>query len=201
LWDATVEELLGRTSSKDPTVGGGAIAAVTAAFGVALIRMAIEVTTAGATGAEASREPLLDAARRACDLQAGMVETADRDAREFSALMAAWQMPRDTDRERVARESAIGNATVVATGGPLSLAESSVIAIGLGIEIEPHIKATIVSDVQAGRDLLHGAALAALRTADINLAALETSGHAEASGLRRRRDAALQALDARGRLR
>jgi hypothetical protein len=46
LWVSTAEQLLQRTSSAEPTPGGGAIAAVTAAFGVGLVHMALEVTLA-----------------------------------------------------------------------------------------------------------------------------------------------------------
>jgi methenyltetrahydrofolate cyclohydrolase len=61
-------------------------------------------------------------------------------------------------------------------------------AVALGARVEPLVKPTITSDVQAGCDLLRGAALAALRTADINLAALEQRDHPQAAAIRVRRD-------------
>jgi formiminotetrahydrofolate cyclodeaminase len=193
LWDCTAEELLRRASSADPTPGGGAIAAVAAAFGLSLVQMAIAVTVSAPAGATGDLATLSDAQRRAQELQAQVAGTADRDVAEFEALMAAYRLPRDTDELRAARSRAIDDATVIATRGPLSLAEASVDAIVLVDEVEQLIKATIVSDAQAGRDLLRGAALAALRTADINLVALEQRDHHEARTLRQRRDAALRA--------
>ena len=186
---STAEQLLQRTSSADPTPGGGAIAAVTAAFGVGLVHMAIEVTVSAPGSSSSDSNGLVDGRRRAADLQAAIAAAADADVDEFDALMAAYRLPRETDDQRQARQRAIDNATITATHGPLGLAELAMVAVALGAEVEPLVKPTIVSDVQAGCDLLRGAALAALRTADINLIALEQRGHPEAPGIRERRDA------------
>jgi formiminotetrahydrofolate cyclodeaminase len=184
----TAEQLLQRTSSADPTPGGGAIAAVTAAFGVGLIQMAIEVTVAASVDDEATPAALADAQRRAAALQTTIVAAADADVDQFDALMVAYRLPRETDEQRHVRQQAIDKATVTATHGPLGLAEVAMEAVALGTDVEPLVKPTIVSDVQAGCDLLRGAALAALRTADINLVALEQRDHADGPGIRERRD-------------
>lgn len=188
MWDSTTEQLLERASSVDPTPGGGAIAAVTAAFGLGLVRMSIAVTLPAAEGGGEELALLRDASERARELQVRMVAAADQDVAEFEALMKGYRMPRETDGERAARSRAIDDATVTATLGPLGLSDAVIVAVALADEVEPLVKRTIVSDVQAGRDLLRGAALAALRTADINLVELERRGHAEAPALRQRRD-------------
>lgn len=190
---STAEQLLQRTSSAEPTPGGGAIAAVTAAFGVGLVHMALEVTLAAPVSSPADSYALSDGRGRAADLQAAIAAAADADVDEFDALMAAYRLPRETDEQRQARQQAIDEATVTATHGPLGLAELAVVGLALGAEVEPIVKPTIVSDVQAGCDLLRGAALAALRTADINLIALEQRDHPDAPALRERRDAVYRA--------
>ncbi len=193
VWDATTGDLLRRVSSADPTPGGGAIAAVSAAFGVALLHMAIEVTVAS-PGGERGPVGLADAGARTRRLRDLVADAADRDVSEFDGLMAAYRMARGTEAERAARAQAIAAATVTATVGPLTLAEACVDAIALAAEIEPLVKPTIVSDVQAGRDLVRGATRAALRTADINISALVAREHPEAFTLRARRDAAWRAV-------
>lgn len=156
--------------------------------------MAIGVTLAGTDGAAHDRERLLGAQARLAELQGEAVTAVDRDVAEFDAVMAGYRMPRETDVEQAARREAIDAATVTATHGPLGLAEAAVAGIQLVNELEPLVKRSIVSDAQAGRDLLRGAALAALRTADINLAALEAGEHTAAPALRRRRDAVAVAV-------
>lgn len=190
LWNCTAKELLRRASSADPTPGGGSVAAITAAFGFSLVQMAIGVTLAGPQAAPEERTKLNYARARARDLQSDVVAAVDRDVLEFEAVMSAYRMPRETDLERESRRRAIDAATVTATHGPLGLAETAVAGIRLVSEIEPLIKRSVVSDAEAGRDLLRGAVLAALRTADINLATLEEHQHGEAAVLRQRREAA-----------
>jgi formiminotetrahydrofolate cyclodeaminase len=124
------------------------------------------------------------------ELQSKVVQAVDRDVVEFDALMAGYRMPRESEAERATRRRVIDDATVTATIGPLGLAGAAIDGIRLVNEIEPLIKRSIVSDAQAGRDLLRGAALAALRTVDINLVTLEAGAHREAPALRRRRDTA-----------
>jgi formiminotetrahydrofolate cyclodeaminase len=194
LWNSTAEELLRRAASADPTPGGGAIAALTGAFGLSLVLMAIGVSVADANCGEAEREQLLDAQARARELQDYVAGAVDRDVAEFDAVMAGYRMARDSDSEHELRREAIDAATVTATHGPLGLAEAAIRGIALADEVEPLVKPSIVSDARAGRDLLRGAALAAVRTADINLVALEQRGHVEAPWLRERRDLASSAV-------
>jgi len=190
LWECSADELLRRAASAEPTPGGGSIAAVTAAFGFSLVLMAIGVTLAGEEGAADDRARLIDGQSRARALQQEAVAAVDLDVTEFDAVMAGYRLPRDTDAQRAFRRQRIDDATAAATGGPLRLAEAAIEGIELVDEIEPLIKPSIVSDAEAGRDLLRGAAFAALRTADINLLPLEERQHAAAPALRRRRDAA-----------
>lgn len=190
LWNCTADELLRRASSTDPTPGGGSVAALTAAFGFGLVQMAIGVTLSGPDAAAGERARLPEAQARMRELQSKVVQAVDRDVVEFDALMAGYRMPRESEAERATRRRVIDDATVTATIGPLGLAGAAIDGIRLVNEIEPLIKRSIVSDAQAGRDLLRGAALAALRTVDINLVTLEAGAHREAPALRRRRDAA-----------
>ncbi len=198
LWDLTAEQLLDRAASSDPTPGGGAIAAVTAAFGLSLVQMAVEVSISKAVNASSDETRLVAVRARAETLRLRLVRAVDRDVADFDALMAGYRMPRDTPQEQAARSATIDAATVTATSGPLELAEAAVTGVALGDEVEPLVTASIISDVHAGRDLLRGGAMAALRTADINLVALEARGHPDAPVLRLRRDAVRRGLTVAG---
>ena len=189
LWNRSAAELLARASSADPTPGGGSVAAVSAAFGFALVLMAIRVTLSTPELAVETVANLSSAQARIDELQHAAVAAVDRDVTDFDAVMAAYRLPRETEPQRQIRAEAIDAASVTATHGPLGLGEAAIAGIELVDEIEFLIKQSIVSDAQAGRDILRGAALAALRTADINLGPLEQRGHVEAADLRQRRDA------------
>jgi formiminotetrahydrofolate cyclodeaminase len=198
LWEASAAQLLLRTASADPTPGGGAIAAVVAAFGVGLVQMALRVTLAGTSGTATAE--LKQADTRAGQLRELFTRAAEEDTRAFDALMEAYRMPRESEADQAARHAAIGAATLSATRTPLALARAVADAVALADAVAPLVKASITSDVLAGRDLLRGAGLAALRTAEINLPALAASGQAEAVELRAEHGSLLAQLDAGGAL-
>ncbi|WP_404313201.1 cyclodeaminase/cyclohydrolase family protein [Agrococcus terreus] len=186
LWSLPADELLRRAASSDPTPGGGSIAAVSGALGLGLVLMAVAVTG----------DPALDARReRGEALLARVVPAADADVAAFGTLMDAYGMPRDDEAAKAARASAVEAASVRATVEPLDLVATLVEGLALAAELEPLVKRSVVSDVHAGADLVRGAGRAAIRTADINLVALERGDAPAAAGLRERRDALAAALE------
>jgi formiminotetrahydrofolate cyclodeaminase len=135
---------------------------------------------------------------RADELRKLFVQAADEDVNAFDTLMDAYRMSRESDAELAARDAAISSATLRATRVPLVLARAAADGIALADAARPLVKDSITSDVLAGRDLLRGAGLAALRTADINLPALEASGQPEAAALRAERGSLLVLLSDAG---
>jgi formiminotetrahydrofolate cyclodeaminase len=173
LWAASGDELLRRTASADPTPGGGSISGVTASLGTALVLMAIDVTLASPRTDDETAQALRAARSRGEDILETLRGTVDVDVEVFEALMAAYRMPKDGDDERADRSAAIRVETVVATVAPLDVADAALEAVAFSTAVEPLVKADVRSDVLAGRDLLLGAARAAIRTADVNLAGLD----------------------------
>lgn len=191
LWTASGDELLRRTASADPTPGGGSIAAHAASLGAGLVLMAIDVTL----GAKGTDEDAAAALREARTHGEGILATlhaaVDADVEVFEALMDAYRMPRGDDAERADRTAAIRVETVVATVTPLDVADAALEAVAFSRSVEPLVKPGVRSDVLAGRDLLLGAARAAIRTADVNLAGLDGE-----PALHERRQRAWDAIDA-----
>ncbi|MER5265629.1 cyclodeaminase/cyclohydrolase family protein [Actinosynnema sp. NPDC002837] len=165
LWDLSLAELRARTASASPTPGGGSVAAVTAAFGCALVLMALEIT--------ARRDPSVgDAITAGKSLLDRLGSAADRDVELFEDYLRARRLPRATDGERAAREAAVAAASAAATEGPLTAASDAVEALEWAFSVLPVVTGAVVSDVRAGADLLLGSVLATLRGAEANLASL-----------------------------
>lgn len=173
LWAASGDELLRRTASADPTPGGGSISAHAATLGAGLVLMAIDVTLAAKGTDEAAAADLREARVRGEGILTTLRAAVDVDVEVFEALMDAYRMPRADDAERADRTAAIRVETVVATVAPLDVADGALEAVAFSLAVEPLVKADVRSDVLAGRDLLLGAARAAIRTADVNLAGLD----------------------------
>ena len=165
LWDVSLADLRARTAGPSPTPGGGSVAAVTAAFGCALVLMALEIT--------ARRDPSVgDATAAGKSLLDRLGSAADRDVELFEDYLRARRLPRATDEERATREAAVLAASAAATEGPLAAASAAVEALDWAFSVLPVVTGAVVSDVRAGADLLLGSVLATLRGAEANVARL-----------------------------
>jgi formiminotetrahydrofolate cyclodeaminase len=132
---------------------------------------------------------------RLASLQQRIVPAADGDVDDFDALMSAYRLPHGDDVQRETRSQAIERASIAATDGPLTLVATLIEALDLSKQIEPLVKARIVSDVLAGRDVIIGAARAAIRTAEINMEQLGGLSSDAVRELRARRDALVATLE------
>lgn len=191
LWDATLADLRARTASASPTPGGGSVAAVTAAFGCALVLMALEIT--------ARRDPMVgDAIGAGRSLLDRLEPAADRDVELFEDYLRARRLPKGTEEERAARQAAVAAASAAATEGPLAAAAVAVEALEWAFSVLPLVNGTVVSDVRAGADLLLGSVLATLRGAEANVAQLGDDAPAftgRLDALRRAAEAAHARID------
>ncbi|KEF34165.1 hypothetical protein RDMS_08495 [Deinococcus sp. RL] len=177
-WDETARDLLARTASGDPTPGGGAAGAVSAAFGVALMEMALHIALE-----RSWREEAHPPRRALLSWLAGQREhlqtLGQADARAFGRFVEAARQPGETPEQAAEREAALEDAARRAAGVPLDLAQTGVRVLERAAEaLAP---ALVVSDVGAGAGLLAGAADAARVTVEANLSRLPD---AEAQALR-----------------
>lgn len=93
--DMTLGHCLALTASSNPTPGGGAIAAMTAASGVALVEMLAHLTI-GKQGYEAVESTMQDIVDRLPAMRERFLALADKDAQVFDAFMAALRLPKDS---------------------------------------------------------------------------------------------------------
>ena len=166
LWDLGARELLDRTASGAPTPGGGSVAGVTAALGLGLVVMALELS-AGHKNASPGVPEVLGGARSLLPALAG---DADADARAFEGYMAALGLPKITEPEKAARRAALQAAALTASQVPLAAARHVLAALELASEAAELSAGNVVSDVGAGAALLGGALRAGLLGVDVNLA-------------------------------
>jgi formiminotetrahydrofolate cyclodeaminase len=165
LWQLGLAEFRDRTASDAPTPGGGSAAMVAAATGCGLVLMALKVTARRPDTGDAL-DPLIEAGQRRL---AELSDHADADIAVFERFMAALTLPKETEAEKDARRAALADAAVAATEVPLNAAQCALETLDLASRAAGLAHKTIVSDVAAGADLLHGALNAVLWNVDINL--------------------------------
>lgn len=122
LVEQRVIEFVAATASKEPTPGGGAIAALTAATGAALAEMVANLTF-GKKGYEAVQTEMEELQAKAEAIRKRMLELSQADADVFNIFMNALGLPKNTDEEKAARTAAIQQAYKDAAMVPFEIGE------------------------------------------------------------------------------
>ena len=122
LVEQRVIDFVAVTASKEPTPGGGAIAALTAATGAALAEMVANLTF-GKKGYEEVQSEMEELQTKAEAIRNRMLELSQADADVFNIFMNALGLPKNTDEEKAARTAAIQQAYKDAAMVPFEIGE------------------------------------------------------------------------------
>lgn len=122
LVEQRVIDFVAATASKEPTPGGGAIAALTAATGAALAEMVANLTF-GKKCYEAVQPEMEELQAKAEAIRKRMLELSQADADVFNIFMNALGLPKNTDEEKAARTAAIQQAYKDAAMVPFEIGE------------------------------------------------------------------------------
>ena len=122
LVEQKVSDFVAATASKEPTPGGGAIAALTAATGAALAEMVANLTF-GKKGYEEVQSEMKDLQSKAEAIRNRMLELSQADADVFNIFMNALGLPKNTDEEKATRSVAIQQAYKDAAMVPFEIGE------------------------------------------------------------------------------
>ena len=122
LVEQRVIDFVAAIASKEPTPGGGAIAALTAATGAALAEMVANLTF-GKKGYEEIQDEMEELQAKAEAIRERMLELSQADADVFNIFMNALGLPKNTDEEKTARTAAIQQAYKDAAMVPFEIGE------------------------------------------------------------------------------
>ena len=122
LVEQRVIDFLAATASKEPTPGGGAIAALTAATGAALVEMVANLTL-GKKGYEEVQTEMEALQVKAKAIRERMLELSQADADVFNIFRNALGLPKNTDEEKAERTATIQQAYKDAAMVPFEIGE------------------------------------------------------------------------------
>ena len=122
LVEQRVIDFVAATASKEPTPGGGAIAALTSATGAALAEMVANLTF-GKKGYEAVQTEMEVLQAKAEEIRNRMLELSQADADVFNIFMKALGLPKNTNEEKAIRTAAIQQAYKDAAMVPFEIGE------------------------------------------------------------------------------
>lgn len=162
LWDNSLQQFRNRIATGTPTPGGGAVAAVTATFAAALLRMVCVISSARKP--DVGMNTIADKVK-ACEEE--LAHCAEEDIRAFDRYM-------DARRVRSASAHAdLQRCLLACTEVPLAAAEAVAKLEAYAAEMAPNASEFLSSDVVTARHLLDASRKALLANAIINLEGLD----------------------------
>lgn len=166
--DKTITEYLDELQSSAPTPGGGGVAALNAANGVALIMMVANLTI-HEEKYMAWHLPCRKILFEAQNLLDELKSDIDKDAEEFGKVIAAYQLPHSTEEEKAARSKAIGEASISATEVPLQVMAASIKGMEMAKKMMGRSNPNVESDLLVATMSLYSGLLSAQYNVNANL--------------------------------
>ena len=163
-----LDELAGPT----PAPGGGSAAAAAGAMGAALVSMVANLTVGREKFADVEAQ-MKEVLVRSEALRAELTQLITDDAEAFNTIMAAFRLPKDTDKEKAARQEAIQAGTQQATLTPLATARACAEVIELAKLVAEKGNPNAVSDAGAGAACAQAGLKAAALNVLINLPSIK----------------------------
>jgi len=120
LIDLNLTEFVHETASESPAPGGGSISAYMGAMGAALGTMVANLSS-HKRGWDSRWEEFSDWAEKGKHYHDQLLKMVDEDTNAFNKIMEAFDFPKKTDEEKMARTQAIQEATLYATQVPLKV--------------------------------------------------------------------------------
>lgn len=165
---------LENVASKSPAPGGGSVAALSGALGAGLGAMVCRLTIGKKKYKDVESE-MRAAEEKLAPLMERMRNAIDEDTFAFNAVMAALNLPQDTDEQKAARDAAVQKATLAAAAVPLSVMQAALFAIEALVPVAIHGNVNSISDVGVGAHSLACAFHGARMNVEINLKDLPDS--------------------------
>lgn len=191
--DLSLSQFLERLSSADAVPGGGAAAAVAAALGASLISMVAALSTGRPKyAAYADTHAKCGAVGR--ELAVEFMELADRDADAYAGYATALKLPRETDEQKLVRQSAIQSAARAASEAPFDCVKACTRLVTAAEALAGRSNVNASSDVLVAALLGEAAARGAAENVLINLPS--TGDEQYADSMRWRVDSALHEVAA-----
>jgi formiminotetrahydrofolate cyclodeaminase len=172
--DQAIDEWLQSLAARQPTPGGGSVAALAAASAAALIGM-VSIYTTGTKWAD-REAAMLDLHERAEAWRIHALDLAQEDEVAFAAVGAAYGLPKGTDVEVAARKVAIQAALVGAALPPVRTAQLAGEMIEATEQLVESANPNVLSDVGVASAMAEAAISSAVLNIAINLSQITDAG-------------------------
>ena len=167
-----INEFVSLVASSSPAPGGGSVAALAAANGVALLNMVAKLTVGKKKYAE--HEELMNEILKSADkLRDRLITLIDTDTEAFNKVSAVLSMPKATREEKSARNKAMQEALKCAAAPPMEVMEDCHGALKLAYDAVGKSNASAASDLGVAAIMLNAGLKGAWLNVNINLSSID----------------------------
>jgi formiminotetrahydrofolate cyclodeaminase len=151
-------------ASPEPLPGGGSVAALSGALGVALGQMAIDISRTKKSYQQHA-ERYSDALSRLTVYRTTLLDLVDADIAAYTSVISAYSIPRNSP----GREASIQSALIHATEIPSRTATIAGEALRVLEDLRPVIYPNVASDLIVGLQMLRSAVVGGITNVRVNL--------------------------------
>ncbi|MBI5032286.1 MAG: cyclodeaminase/cyclohydrolase family protein [Chloroflexi bacterium] len=162
---------LNQVASVEPAPGGGSVAALSGALAASLVAMVCRLTI-GKKNYEAVSAEMQSILPDAEKLQHELSDLMQADTDAYARVMSAYQLPKTTDDEKIARTQAIQAALKHASDVPLDIAEHCAQVLELARVVAAKGNKNAASDGGVGALMAEAGLRGAALNVSINLSAI-----------------------------
>lgn len=164
--DASIKDWLDSLAAKQPTPGGGAVAALAAAMAAAQLNMVTAYTTGPKWQDREAR--MHELSKQLMSLRTQALVIAKDDAEAFASLGAAYKLPKEGEAEKTRRQATIQSALAAAAEPPVKTAELAGQVAEIAGELVDAGNPSVLSDVAVGASMARAALESAIVNIEIN---------------------------------
>jgi formiminotetrahydrofolate cyclodeaminase len=164
----SVQEFIAELSSGNPTPGGGSVAALCGALAAALSTMVANLTV-DREKYEQTRKSMEEVRMTAATLSTRFLALMQEDSNTYQKVMAAFELPRETDDQITSRQAAIEEAMKKAAAVPLDTLRASEELIRVARDAVRGGNPNAITDAAAAVQLANTTAVVASYNVQINI--------------------------------
>jgi methenyltetrahydrofolate cyclohydrolase len=170
--DLPIKIFLDNVASGEPTPGGGSVSALCGTLSVSLAEMVARITS-GKTNDKVVEAKMSEILETASKLRKIFAEDIDRDSTAYAAVMKAYKMPKETEREKKERQNTVQEALKEAARVPLEVAEMGMRALSLAETLVKEGNQNAITDAAVAALMARSAIIGALYNVRINLLSIK----------------------------
>jgi len=164
-----MKRFLRKVSSATPTPGGGSASALAGATSASLVAM---VAGLSSRKSQTGRKEMEEMTKEAVAIQKRLFRAIDEDSKSFDAVMKAFRLPRNSERERLRRKIEIQKAYQRATLTPQLVCQQSLQLLDYSKTLILKGNPNAISDAGVAAFLADAALAGGLLNIGINLSAV-----------------------------